>query len=76
MRLQVEVEHVNLPTGTVLVVSVSHAGAFTSVGQITLRSGENELELETRDGNTVPAVVTGDMVVVSNAGTPILTGVF
>jgi hypothetical protein len=76
MRLEVEVEHVNLANGTVLDVSISHGGAATSVGQITLRGGEGELELDTRDGNTVPTVVSGDMVIVSNAGTPILSGVF
>ena len=75
MRLNVEVENV-MSTNPVLDVSISHAGTSTIVGQITLRSGEGELELDTRDGNIVPTVVSGDMVVVSNGSTPILSGVF
>jgi hypothetical protein len=72
-RLNVEVEHVNLPAGTVLTVSV----AGNVVGHITLSAlGFGELELNSQDGDTVPAVNPGDMVVVSNGATAILTGVF
>jgi hypothetical protein len=72
-RLNVEVEHVNLPAGTVLTVSVGGS----AVGTITLSAlGFGELELNSQDGDTVPAVKAGDMVVVSNGATAILTGVF
>jgi hypothetical protein len=72
-RLNVEVEHVNLPAGTVLTVTV----AGNVVGHITLSAlGFGELELNSQDGDTVPAVKAGDMVVVSNGATAILTGVF
>ncbi len=75
-RLNVEVENVNLPAGTVLGVAVVHAGVSTMVGSITLGSGENELELDSQNGATVPAVVSGDMVTVSNGAAVILAGAF
>jgi hypothetical protein len=76
-RLNVEVEHVNLPAGTVLTVSVQHGATVTPVGSITLAAAaENELELDSQDGDVVPAVQTGDMVTVSNAGATILAGAF
>ncbi len=75
-RLNVEVEHVNLQDGTMLDVAVVHAGVSTKVGTIKLKLGFGELELNSQDGDTVPAVVSGDMVTVSNAGSPILSGVF
>jgi hypothetical protein len=77
MHLNVEVEEVNLPAGTVLRVSVSHAGVPTAVGTITLSAlGFGELELNSEDGDTVPAIVAGDMVVVSDGAVAILAGVF
>ncbi len=73
----VEVENVNLPAGTVLDVQLTHGVTLTVVGQITLNAfGEGELELRSQDGDTVPAVVKGDMVAVLNAGSPILSGTF
>lgn len=72
---KVEVENVNLPDGT-LDVSVQSGGVTTPVGHIKLRAGEGELELNSQDGDTVPTVQKGDMVMVSNAGTTILAGVF
>ena len=76
-RLNVEVEDVNLPQGTMLQVSITHAGATSSIGTITLNGfGEGELELNSQDGATVPAIVAGDIVTVSNAGAAILTGAF
>jgi hypothetical protein len=77
VRLSVEVENVNLTAGTVLTVSVVHAGLATVAGTIVLRSGvENELELETQRGAVVPAIVSGDMVTVSNGSAVILAGAF
>lgn len=72
--LNVEVEKVNLPAGTVLNVLVDNA----NVGQITLSSTlENELELETEHGAIVPNITTTSTVVVTDAqGKTILSGVF
>jgi hypothetical protein len=76
-RFKVEVEAVNLPDGTVLTVSIqSGANAPVQVGEITLSAGEGELDLESRDGDVVPAVLSGDVLSVANAGTTILAGAF
>ena len=75
-RLNVEVEDVNLPAGTKLDVVVDHSGTRTTVGQITLDAFHSgELELNSEDGDLVPAVQKGDIVIVMNANSPILTGV-
>jgi hypothetical protein len=73
----VEANHVNLPEGTMLDVFVDSAGVRTSVGQITLEAGgSGELELNSRAGDTVPTVQSGDIVIVANTdGTAILSGV-
>jgi len=72
--LDVEVEKVNLPAGTVLNVLVNNG----TVGQIVLSSTlENELELETEHGAVVPNVTSTSTVVITNAqGATILSGVF
>lgn len=76
-RLNVEAEHVNLPAAIVLQVALQHGAATTAIGTVTLNTlGNGELELSSQDGDTVPAVQKGDIVTVSNAGTPILAGVF
>ncbi len=77
--LVVEVDHVKLPADTELTVDVELPGdaSPTSVGSIKLdAAGAGVLELNSRDGATVPAIVTGTSVSVNNAGTMILTGVF
>ncbi len=74
--LNVEVQDVALADGTTLSVSIVHAGATTMVGSLKLKLGRGELELNSQDGDTVPAIATGDMVIVSSSGTAILTGVF
>ena len=72
-RLQVEVEHVNLPAGTVLTVTIQ----TVQVGTITLSAtGFGELELDSQHGDTVPAVNSGDVISVSNGTAAILTGIF
>jgi hypothetical protein len=75
-RLDVEVEHVNLADGSVLTVAFVHAGVSTNIGAITLKiaSPENELELDSQKGDTVPALVAGDMITVSNGAVVILAG--
>jgi hypothetical protein len=76
-RLNVEVEHVNLPQGTVLSVAVMHGTASTMIGTITLNAfGGGELELNSEDGAAVPAIMAGDIVTVSNGAAAILTGAF
>jgi hypothetical protein len=76
-RVNVEVEDVNLAAGTVLPVVVIHGDARTMVGTITLDAFHSgELELNSQDGDTVPAVQQGDIVIVMNADVAILTGVF
>jgi hypothetical protein len=76
-RLKVEVENVNLPAGTVLTVVVSHAGVATTAGTITLNNlGEDELELDSQHGDTVPTIVSGDMIMVMNSTAVILAGAF
>jgi hypothetical protein len=73
-KLNVEIEKVNLPAGTMLNVMIDNTG----VGQITLGQGlEGELELDTQKGNTVPSVNTGSTIVITNAqNATILSGVF
>jgi hypothetical protein len=76
-RFNVEVEDVNLAAGTVLDVVVDHAGTRTKVGTIKLDAFHaGELELNSEDGDSVPAVQKGDIVIVMNAAVAILTGVF
>lgn len=77
LRLKVEVENVNLPNGTVLMVSLQHAGMSTNIGTVILAdSGDAELELNSQDGQQVPVVHRFDTVTVSNGGTTIAAGVF
>ena len=72
-RLQVEVEQVNLPAGTVLTVSIQNV----QVGTITLSAtGFGELELDSQKGDTVPVVNSGDVISVSNGTAAILVGAF
>jgi hypothetical protein len=75
-RLNVEVEDVNLPGGTVLMVAIVHGGVSTAAGTITLsNNGFGELELESQNGAMVPAAQSGDMVTVSNGTITIVAGV-
>ncbi len=77
-RLTVDVEDVNLPAGTKLHVLVMHASVTANIGSITLNAfGEGELDLDSRVGDTVPALLKGDVIIITdNANTPILAGVF
>lgn len=72
-----EVENVNLSAQTVLTVTLTHGGAASTIGHITLSAlGEGELELNSEDGAVVPAVQTGDVVTVMNGSAAIVTGIF
>ena len=73
-QLNVEVEKVNLPVGTVLNVLIDNV----NVGRIILTSTlENELELESESGAVIPNITTTSTVVVTDAlGRTILSGTF
>lgn len=73
-KLNVEIEKVNLPAGTVLNVLVDNV----KVGDILLSAMlENELELDTGKGDSVPTVTSASTVVITNsASATILSGVF
>jgi hypothetical protein len=73
-RLEVEVEHINLPSGTVLGVLVDGQ----KVGSLTLDSLlAGRLELETERGQTFPLVNSRTRVVVADAnGNTIVAGSF
>src|SRR5215207_8883404 len=74
LRLEVEVQDVNLPAGTVLDVFVG-GRQVAALTLNTLRAGE--VELETERGQAVPAVTNGTTVAVRNqAGANIVTGAF
>lgn len=72
-KFATEVQDVNLPDGTVLHVRVNS----TEVGTLTLSLQRGQLELRTRDGDTVPVIVKGDVVTVVDAGNiTIVSGTF
>ncbi|MDT5261392.1 MAG: hypothetical protein QOC61_396 [Acidobacteriota bacterium] len=73
-NLEIEVERVNLPSGTTLNVFIDGV----KVGELVITSTlENEFELETEHGQAVPNITTASTVVVSNSlGQTILSGVF
>ncbi|MCS6863323.1 MAG: hypothetical protein NZT92_23700 [Abditibacteriales bacterium] len=72
-KFKVEVERFNLPNGTVLTVRVNG----TPVGTLTLNMRTGELELNSNDGDTVPAIRRRDQVTVTDArGAVLLSGHF
>ena len=72
-QFQAEVEKVNLSDGTVLSVNVNGV----SLGMITLAGKEGELELNTKDGDAVPDIHSGDVVTITAAdGTTVESGTF
>ena len=72
-ELEVEIEDVNLPSGTSLTATVNG----TAVGQLILDiNGRGRLKLRTEDGQTVPVVNDGDSVNVRNGSTVLVAGVF
>ncbi|MDT5270064.1 MAG: hypothetical protein QOH49_2250 [Acidobacteriota bacterium] len=74
LKLEVEVQDVNLPASTVLNVLVGGQQIGT-ITLDTLRAGK--VELETERGQAVPAVTNGTTVAVRNqSGANIVTGTF
>lgn len=73
-RIKVEVEKVNLPSGTILRVFVDNL----SIGQIALNSRlEGRLELDTENGQIVPHLQGASSIVVMNqAGATVVSSVF
>ena len=72
-ELEIEVYQINLPSGTSLGVTVDGA----SVGNLILEDGgEGELRLRTDNGQTVPMVIIGSTISISNGATMILSGTF
>ena len=72
-QLTVQVENVNLADGTVLNVSAAN----TQVGQITLTLRRGELQLNTGDGDSFPAISPGTSIVVTDqSGSTIVAGTF
>lgn len=72
-KFEVHVTSVNLPDGTILNVSVDGAQA----GRLRLVGLMAEFEVETEDGETVPAINSRTRVVVSDqAGNTIVAGSF
>src|SRR5215467_11136263 len=72
-KFEIEVSSVNLPDGTLLDVSVDG----TKVGTLTLTGRQGELELKTKDGQTLPEINSRTRIVVSDqAGNTILAGSF
>ena len=70
---RVEAEHVNLPDGTVLTVTLMRGASSIPVGTLTLSFNEGELELKNA---LAPAALAGDIVIISDAAnTALLTGV-
>jgi len=73
MDFKVQVEKVNLPDGTELSVKVNDS----VVGTLVLNLRRGRLELNTQDGETVPAIQSGDVVTVTDAaGNALLSGTF
>jgi len=76
--LEVEVENVNLPAGTVLTVTLTQGtAAAVTLGTITLNAeGEGELELSSQDGAVIPVIVAGNVITVLNGTTNVVIGTF
>ena len=72
-QLNVQVEGVNLPDGTLLNVLING----NPVGQISLAIQRGSLQLNTNDNQAVPTITQGASVVVTDAsGTTVVAGVF
>jgi hypothetical protein len=72
-ELEVRVRNVNLPIGTSLSVVVNNNPVGTL---ILVNSGEGELKLRSDRGQTVPAVIVGSTISITNGADTILSGTF
>ena len=72
VELEVRVRQIALPAGTSVGVVVDG----TPVGTMIISSGEGRLRLRSDEGQTVPQVVVGSTINITNAGANILTGRF
>ena len=61
-QLNVQVENVNLPDGTILHVLAGN----TQVGQMTLALMRGVLQLNTGDGDSFPAIAPGTSIIVTD----------
>lgn len=71
-ELEVRVYQVNLPSGTVLNVSVNNA----AVGNLTVSGGEGRLRLRSDNGDNVPVVTAGTTIALKNGANTVLSGTF
>jgi hypothetical protein len=72
-ELKVEAEEVDLPDGTILTVEINGM----PIDMIELEEGEGELELNSEDGDLLPAVQEGDVLeLVADDGSVVLCGTF
>ncbi|MEQ1643720.1 MAG: FG-GAP-like repeat-containing protein, partial [Pyrinomonadaceae bacterium] len=72
-EIEVEVEDLTLPQGTVLTAFVDG----NSIGQLTVDDRQKaKLKLKTEDGQSVPTVNNGSAVQVRNGSTVLVAGVF
>jgi hypothetical protein len=72
-QLNVQVENVNLPDGTILNVLVNDA----QIGQLSLTLRKGEMQLNSGDGQIVPSLTLGSTIVVTDeAGRTIVAGAF
>jgi hypothetical protein len=72
-QLQVEVEHVNLPNGTLLSVHLNGV----AVGVMRVSRGHGNLELDTQAGNAVPVINIGDhLSIAAPSGAILLNAAF
>lgn len=72
-RLDVQASSLNLPAGTVLVISVNNA----VVGQMGVSTfGTGFFRIDTNDGQNVPVISAGMPVLVTNGGNTVLAGTF
>jgi hypothetical protein len=71
-ELDVFVNSINLPNGTILSVSIDG----TAIGNITLQNHCGVLRRSNENGGTVPTITSGSTVTVKNGDTTVVSGVF
>lgn len=74
-NFRAQIEDVAAADGTVFNVVLSHNGLETPLGDITISLRRGELELNTNDGQLVPAMVQGDTILVKFGGNTAMIGV-